>query len=289
MAILIKRYANRKLYNTETSRYITLKGIAQLLEEGEEVQVIDKETGEDITQVALSQILVDNQRAKEDPSDTLLTQILSRGGDALYSALKRSVGDATGGIGDFQDRLRQLVGQAEPAHFGDREPEAGERRSPFARRAADATTSGDETEPGESAARSWRRLGGLQDLLDAIQSAVEKAFDNSFDEALGRGLDLREIGRFPRKRDFDALNENLVRVAAAIERLEARLATAESPTSQRSSATPRRASPEGEPAPARSGTSPPRDAANAPGAVSSGSASPRPGLDGTPGEARPED
>ena len=76
MAILIKRYANRKLYNTETSRYITLKGIAKLLDEGEEVQVIDKETGEDITQVALSQILVDNQRAKEDPSDTLLTQIL---------------------------------------------------------------------------------------------------------------------------------------------------------------------------------------------------------------------
>ena len=46
MAILIKRYANRKLYNTETSRYITLKGIAKLLDEGEEVRVIDKETGE---------------------------------------------------------------------------------------------------------------------------------------------------------------------------------------------------------------------------------------------------
>ena len=57
MAILIKRYANRKLYNTETSRYITLKGIAKLLDEGESVQVVDKETGEDITQVALSQIL----------------------------------------------------------------------------------------------------------------------------------------------------------------------------------------------------------------------------------------
>ncbi len=45
MAILIKRYANRKLYNTEASRYITLKGIAELLEEGEEVHVVDNETG----------------------------------------------------------------------------------------------------------------------------------------------------------------------------------------------------------------------------------------------------
>jgi polyhydroxyalkanoate synthesis repressor PhaR len=111
MAILIKRYANRKLYNTDTSRYITLKGIAKLLDDGEEVRVVDNETGEDITQVALSQILVDNKRAKEDPSDTLLTQILTRGGDALYGAIRKSVDDATEGIGDFQDRFRQLVGQ----------------------------------------------------------------------------------------------------------------------------------------------------------------------------------
>ena len=111
MAILIKRYANRKLYNTDTSRYITLKGIAKLLDDGEEVRVVDNETGEDITQVALSQILVDNKRAKEDPSDTLLTQILTRGGDALYGAIRKSVDDASEGIGDFQDRFRQLVGQ----------------------------------------------------------------------------------------------------------------------------------------------------------------------------------
>ena len=38
MTVLIKRYANRKLYNTQTSRYITLKGIAKLLEDGQEVQ-----------------------------------------------------------------------------------------------------------------------------------------------------------------------------------------------------------------------------------------------------------
>ena len=63
MAILIKRYANRKLYNTESSRYITLKGIAELLDANEEVRVIDNETGEDITSVALSQILVDSERS----------------------------------------------------------------------------------------------------------------------------------------------------------------------------------------------------------------------------------
>jgi len=235
MAILIKRYANRKLYNTETSRYITLKGIAKLLDEGEEVQVIDKESGEDITQVALSQILVDNQRAKEDPSDTLLTQILSRGGDALYDALKRSVDEASDGIGDFQDRLRQLV---KPPGDADDSDDDGPRRSPFARQQDDgapgAEAGGKNANDGsESGGRPRRRIGGLPDLREAIQSAVENAFDNSFDSRFDkmfgpnvRSFELPELARFPRKRDFDALNENLTRVAEAIERLEASLQSA---------------------------------------------------------------
>ena len=115
MATLIKRYANRKLYNTETSRYITLRGVGELLDRGEEVRVVDNETGEDITQVALSQILVDNKRSREVPSDTLLTQILSRGGDAVYSAIRKSVDDASDGLGEFQERFRQFVQRSDGA------------------------------------------------------------------------------------------------------------------------------------------------------------------------------
>ena len=92
MSILIKRYANRKLYNTKSSRYITLKGIAELLDEGEEVRVIDNETGDDITSIALSQILVDSKRSNSPPPSSLLSQIMERGGDALYDALKKGVG-----------------------------------------------------------------------------------------------------------------------------------------------------------------------------------------------------
>lgn len=110
MAILIKRYANRKLYNTDTSRYITLKGIAELIDEGHEVRVIDNETGEDITNVALSQILVDSERSNSNVSGSLLSQILGRGGDALYEALRKGVDDASENFGDIQDRFRRLVG-----------------------------------------------------------------------------------------------------------------------------------------------------------------------------------
>jgi len=107
--VLIKRYANRKLYNTETSRYITLKGIAELIEQGTEVRVVDNETGEDITSVALSQILVDNERAQRAVPRTLLSDLIQRSGDVLYGALKRGVGDAQEGIGELQRNVRQAI------------------------------------------------------------------------------------------------------------------------------------------------------------------------------------
>ena len=119
MATLIKRYANRKLYNTETSRYITLKGIAELIEGGEEVRVVDNETGEDITSIALSQILVDNERSKGSASGSVLTELISRGGDVLYNALRRGVGDAQEGIEEIQKNVRRLVQRDGESPLGD--------------------------------------------------------------------------------------------------------------------------------------------------------------------------
>jgi polyhydroxyalkanoate synthesis repressor PhaR len=198
MAILIKRYANRKLYNTESSRYITLKGIAKLLEDGEEVRVIDNETGEDITQVALSQILVDNQRAHEDPSDTLLSQILSRGGDALYGAIRKSVDDATDGLGEFQDRFRRIVNQSEP---GFRVPPG----FPWERRSGEAAS---------SASRDEERGGS-----DASDRAVTQELDRVIRSTMVEVLESFEL---PRRRDIEGLARNIERVAVALERLESR-------------------------------------------------------------------
>ena len=47
--IIVKRYPNRKLYNTSAKQYITLEGVAQLIRDGEEVQIVDHATGEDLT------------------------------------------------------------------------------------------------------------------------------------------------------------------------------------------------------------------------------------------------
>jgi polyhydroxyalkanoate synthesis repressor PhaR len=119
-AVLIKRYANRKLYNTATSRYITLKGIAELIEAGDEVRVVDNETGEDITSVTLSQILVDNERSNRRVPGTVLTDLIQRSGDVLYSALKRRVDDASEGFEELQRNVKKLLG---PREGGGRRPD----------------------------------------------------------------------------------------------------------------------------------------------------------------------
>jgi len=63
---VIKKYANRRLYDTSTSRYINLEDIAALVRNGKDVQVVDASTGEDLTRVTLTQIIVED--AKDQPS-----------------------------------------------------------------------------------------------------------------------------------------------------------------------------------------------------------------------------
>ena len=74
---LIKKYANRKLYDTRTSRYITLDEIAQLVRDGHEIKVVERANGSDLTQVTLSQIVLSEE--KRGPS-----RIVDAGGEMLH-------------------------------------------------------------------------------------------------------------------------------------------------------------------------------------------------------------
>ena len=74
---LIKKYANRKLYDTQTSRYITLEGIAGLVRDGHGIEVVDRDTGQDLTQVILSQIVLSEE--KRGPA-----RLVDAGADAIH-------------------------------------------------------------------------------------------------------------------------------------------------------------------------------------------------------------
>lgn len=83
-AIIIKKYANRRLYNTETSSYITLDHLAQLTREGREFKVLDAKTEEDITHSVLTQIIMDEEsRGAQMLPANFLRQIISMYGDSM--------------------------------------------------------------------------------------------------------------------------------------------------------------------------------------------------------------
>lgn len=81
---VIKRYPNRKLYDTEAKRYVTLENIAQMIQQGEDVLVIDHESGEDLTNLTLSQIIFEQEKKGSGLiSRSLLTNLIRTGGDTL--------------------------------------------------------------------------------------------------------------------------------------------------------------------------------------------------------------
>lgn len=79
--IVIKKYENRRLYDTTNSRYINLDEVAQLLQEGYDVEVVDAATGEDLTRLVLTQIIVEHAKAPDSafPIDVLRQMVVASG------------------------------------------------------------------------------------------------------------------------------------------------------------------------------------------------------------------
>ncbi len=115
--VTIKRYPNRKLYNTEAKQYITLDGIADLIRQGHEIQVIDHASGEDLTTLTLTQIILEQQKKQSDLlSNSFLTNLI-RYSESRLNALQRSL-FAPGAFWrqideEIQKRIQGLVRQGE--------------------------------------------------------------------------------------------------------------------------------------------------------------------------------
>ncbi|GAC1472691.1 MAG: polyhydroxyalkanoate synthesis regulator DNA-binding domain-containing protein [Candidatus Dormibacteraceae bacterium] len=88
---LIKKYANRKLYDTRTSRYITLDGLAELVRKGHEIKVVDRDNGHDLTQVILSQIVLSQE--KHGPARLVDAggEVIQERGQALLDYLRKTL------------------------------------------------------------------------------------------------------------------------------------------------------------------------------------------------------
>ncbi len=81
---IIKRYSNRKLYDTQAKRYITLEGLGDLIRRGEEVHITEHETGEDITALILAQTVFElEKRVRTGLPGAVLTNLIRAGSDTL--------------------------------------------------------------------------------------------------------------------------------------------------------------------------------------------------------------
>lgn len=118
--IVIKRYPNRKLYNTEAKKYVTLEGIAQLIRDGEEVHITDHQTGEDLTAVTLTQIIFEQEK-KEGGflPRSVLTGLIQAGGHTL-AELKRSLAAQMGLLQqvnvEIERRIQKLILEGDLGH-----------------------------------------------------------------------------------------------------------------------------------------------------------------------------
>ncbi len=113
---LIKKYPNRRLYDTKTSVYITLADVKKLVVQGEEFQVVDDKTKEDLTRSILLQIILEEETAGAPMfSSDILTQFIRSYGNAMQ-----------GMLGAFLERNMQLFGEIQKSmqeqsqkHYGD--------------------------------------------------------------------------------------------------------------------------------------------------------------------------
>ena len=116
--VVIKKYENRRLYNTSSSRYVNLDDIAALVRQGKPVQVVDARTGEDLTRVTLTQIITED--AKDKPAGLpleLLRQLIVASDQAGQEFITWYLKSAFDSYDKVQEAVRNRLSDVQSAIF----------------------------------------------------------------------------------------------------------------------------------------------------------------------------
>jgi len=192
---VIKRYSNRKLYDTKDSRYVTLQQIGEMVRAGEEVQIIDNATKEDKTEVTLALIISEDLKSqpRSVPLGTLRDLIQERG-ERLLSQLRE------GPIG------RLIPGSTPPEEGPESTPVPPEPPPP----AAAVTPAPAHTE----AEKQGGSKGRLSEIVESSKQTLDQ-WQHTIDERIRASL--------PGIGHFRELQAEVKRLAQRVEELEARL------------------------------------------------------------------
>jgi polyhydroxyalkanoate synthesis repressor PhaR len=110
--VVIKKYANRRLYNTQTSSYVTLEDLSRMVKAGSEFVVYDAKTGEDITRAVLTQIIVEEEQKGQNLLPiSFLRQLISLYGDSMQWLVPRYLEQAMAAFALNQEQMRKSLQQ----------------------------------------------------------------------------------------------------------------------------------------------------------------------------------
>jgi polyhydroxyalkanoate synthesis repressor PhaR len=189
--VTIKKYANRRLYNTGTSTYVTLEDLAAMVKGGEDFIVHDAKTGEDITRQVLAQIIFE-QENKEGQSMlpiAFLRQLIRFYGDSMQMLVPRylevSIDSFTREQEKFRQQMAQAFGAGPFAPIEDqvrRNMEMFERAfsmfTPFARREQQAMT---EAGKAQTSATEGAEIHDLKRQMEEMQKRLDRLSEKSKD------------------------------------------------------------------------------------------------------------
>jgi len=182
--ITIKKYANRRLYNTATSSYVTLDHLAEMVKDGTEFVVTDAKTSEDITRSVLTQIIVEQEGKGQNLLPIkFLRQIIGFYGDSLGGLLPRYLESSMETFAQNESHMRNMMQNAFKGLFPmTRMEEMGKQNmamfenamkvfNPFAQMAKGRS---DTSTPGGAGPAKGEDIDALKNQLDAMQARLDK-------------------------------------------------------------------------------------------------------------------
>ena len=165
--IVIKKYENRRLYDTTNSRYVNLEEVAQLLQQGNDVQVFDASSGEDITRLILTQIIVEDAKTPEStfPLDLLRQMVITSGRASQESALQymKAMLDV------YQSAYRAMPNPLNPFDFMQKSAASDEEKHDTGKRTSKAGKPSEAPVPEPDNVEELRsRLADLEKLVSKL-------------------------------------------------------------------------------------------------------------------------
>ena len=163
MAYVIKRYSNRKLYDTQESRYVTLDEIEEMIRAGKEISVVDAASGEDLTSVTLTQIILEAERNHRGNLPAAFLHQLIKHGEAWQDFIQRSLRSSLENVTTSQREMDRVFREwAARAGWGAMVPRA------------DARNDADAPERPREAEKLRDEVALLRERLRALEERLER-------------------------------------------------------------------------------------------------------------------